>query len=107
MVGAVVLDDVLGDAEAVLGGELLQGGLPVEAGAHRRGRLHQRVEEPVDDLGGLVDAAAEVDRPDHRLDGVGEDRGLVATAGGLLAAAELDVLAEPDRRGRRRPARGR
>ena len=34
--------------------------------------------------------------PMTRLDGVGQDRGLVATAGGLLAAAELDVLAEPD-----------
>ena len=31
-----------------------------------------------------------------RLDGVGEDRGLVAAAGGLLAAAEPDVLAEPE-----------
>ena len=39
---------------------------------------------------------AEVDRADHRLDGVGEDRGLVAAAGRLLAAAELDVLAEAD-----------
>ena len=38
----------------------------------------------------------QVDRADDRLDGVGEDRGLVATAGGLLAAAELDVLAELD-----------
>ena len=45
---------------------------------------------------GDLDAAAEVDGADHGLDGVGEDRGLVAAAGGLLAAAELDVLAEPD-----------
>jgi hypothetical protein len=33
---------------------------------------------------------------DQGLDGVGEDRGLVAPAGALLAATELDVLAEPD-----------
>ena len=32
VVRALVLDDVLGDAEVVLGGELLEGGLPVQAG---------------------------------------------------------------------------
>ena len=42
---------------------------------------------------------AEVDRADHGLDGVGQDRRLVATAGGLLAATELDVLAEADHAG--------
>ena len=47
-------------------------------------------------LAGGLEAAAEVDGTDHGLDGVGEDRGLVAAAGRLLAAAELDVLAEPD-----------
>ena len=65
-------------------------------GAHRRGRLDQRVEEQVDDLGGALEAAGEVDRPDHGLDRVGEDRGLLAATGGVLAAAELDVVAEPD-----------
>ena len=89
------------------GGQLLEGGLPVEAGAHRGGRLHQRVEEAVHHLGGGLDAAGQVDRPDHRLDGVGQDRGLVATAGGLLAAAELDVLAEAEAAGHARPGRGR
>ena len=53
---------------------------------------NSRCTTSLDDL----EAAAEVDRADHRLDGVGQDRGLVAAAGGLLAAAELDVLAEPD-----------
>ena len=85
-----------GTPEVVLGGELLERGLPVQAGAERGGGLDQRVEEPVHDLGGHLDAAAEVDGADHGLDGVGEDRRLVAAAGGLLAAAELDVLAEPD-----------
>ena len=50
VVGAVVLDDVLGHAERVLGGELLQRGLPVEAGAQRGGRLDEGVEEQVHDL---------------------------------------------------------
>src|SRR4051794_15205233 len=97
VVGALVLDEVLGHTEAVLGGELLERGLPVEAGAHRRGRHDQRVEQQVDDLGGALEAAGEVDRPDHRLDGVGQDRRLLAASGGVLAAAELDVGAEPDR----------
>ena len=96
MVGALVVDDVLRDAEAVLGGELLQRGLPVEGGAERRGGLDERVEELVHEHRGDLDAAGEVDGADQRLDGVGEDRGLVATAGALLAATELDVLAEPD-----------
>ena len=96
VVGAVVLDDVLGDAEAVLGGQLLQGGLPVQAGAQRGRGLDERVEQQVDDVGRRLEAAAEVHRTDHRLDGVGEDRGLSAAAGRLLAAAELDVVTDTD-----------
>ena len=65
--------DVLGHAEPVLGGELLQAGLPVEAGAARGDVLEQAVEQAVDDPGGLVQAAVEVDRAEHRLEGVGED----------------------------------
>ena len=61
----------------MLGGELLQARLPVQPGAEAGGRGHQRVEEPVDHLAGDLEAAAEVDRADHRLDGVGEDRRLV------------------------------
>ena len=96
VVGAVVLDEVLRDAEAAVGRQLLQGGLPVEAGAHGRGGLHHRVEEPVDHVGRDLEAAAEVDGTEHRFDGVGEDRGLVAPAGRLLAPAELDVVAQTD-----------
>jgi hypothetical protein len=44
----------------VLGRELLQGGLPVQAGAHRGRGGDERVEEPVDDLGGGLEAAAEL-----------------------------------------------
>jgi hypothetical protein len=50
----------------------------------------------MDHLCGVVEAAAEVDRADHGLDRVGEDRGLVAAAGRLLALAELDVIAQAD-----------
>ncbi len=96
VVGTVVGEDVLGDTETVLGRELLQRRLPVEAGPHRGGFLDQRVEEAVDDRGGRLDPATEVHRADHGLDGVGEDRGLVTSAGRLLAAPELDVVAEPD-----------
>ena len=95
-----------GHAEAEGGRQLLEGGLPVEAGAHRGGLLHERVEQPVHHLGGGLDAAGEVDRPDDRLDGVGQDRGLVATAGGLLAAAQLDVLAEVEVAGHAREGAG-
>ena len=45
----------------------------------------------------IVEAPGEVDRPDHRLDGVGQDRRLVAPPGGLLAPAEPDVLTQADR----------
>src|SRR6478735_1044806 len=51
VVGALVGDDVLGHSEPVLGGELLQGGLPVQACTHRGGRLDERVEQAVHDHG--------------------------------------------------------
>jgi hypothetical protein len=44
----------------------------------------------VDELAGDLEAAAEVDGADDRLDGVREDRGLLAASGDLLTAAELD-----------------
>ena len=75
-------------------------GLPVQAGAHRGRRLDQRVEETVHHVRGGGDAAtAEVDGPDHGLDGVGEDRGLVATTGADLAPTQLDVLPQTDHPG--------
>ena len=108
MVGAVVLDDVPGSAEAEGGAELLQAGLPVQGGAAGGGLDEQRVEQPVDDPGRRVEPAAEVDRADQRLERVGEDRVLLPPAGGLLTAAEQQVRADAARRraaGRRRPAR--
>src|SRR3954454_2814233 len=89
VVGAVVLDEVLRHPEPVLGRELLQGGLPVEAGAERGRRVDQWVAEEVEHVGRALEPTRQVDRADHGLDGVGEDRGLLAAAGRVLAAAEL------------------
>src|SRR5512139_2348459 len=92
---AVLGDGVLGSPERVAGGDLLQAGFPVQAGA-QGGRLGQQgVDEVVHQLAGGVDAGGLVDRADDGLDGVGEDGVLVATAGRLLAAAEVDVVAQP------------
>src|SRR6478735_11184853 len=99
VVGSLVLDEVLRDTEAVQRAELLQARLPVQPRAHGGGRLHHRVEEQVHGAGGVLEAAGEVDRPDQRLDRVGEDRGLLAAPGRLLPLAEVDVDAEPDRAG--------
>src|SRR6478735_6473438 len=99
VVGAFVLDDVLGNAEVVQRAQFLQARLPVQAGAHRGRGLEHRVEEQVDDARGVLEAAAEVDGADQRLHRVGEDRGLLAATRGLLALAEADVHAEADRAG--------
>ena len=94
MVGAVVLGLVRRGAEAAGGAQLLQAGLPVQAGA-AGGRLdQQRVEQPVHEGGRRLQAQAEVDRTDQRLERVGEDRLLLPAAGGLLAAAQQQLRAE-------------
>src|SRR5512145_2471656 len=67
VVGPLVLDDVLGDAERVLRRELLEAGLPVQAGTEPRRGLHQGVEEQVDHVIGRGEPTAEVDRADDRL----------------------------------------
>ena len=51
VVGAGLGDQVLRNAEPLGRGELLEAGLPVQAGAEVRGLLDQRVEEPVHQLG--------------------------------------------------------
>ncbi len=97
--GPVPSSDVLRDAQVVVGGDLLQRGLPVEAGAELGGLGDHRVEDAVDDLGGAFDAELYVDRTEQRLDGVGQDRCLVATAGGFFAATEAYVVADAERTG--------
>ena len=69
-----------GTPSAELGGQLLQARLPVQAGAEGRGRRHQRVDQPVHEGAGDLDAVLDVDGADQRLERVGEDRGLVAAA---------------------------
>src|SRR3954452_9823457 len=91
VVGTVVLDVVDRSAQALAGAQLLQAGLPVQAGTPG-GRLgQQRVEQPVHDGGGGVQAETEVDGADERLQRVGEDRLLLLTAGRPLSAAQQQV----------------
>ncbi len=99
VVGADRGDLVVGHAEAVLGRQLLQAGLPVEADAVVGDLVEQRVEQLVDDLGRAGEPVLEVDRAEHRLEGVGQDAGLVAAAGDLFAPAQPHELAEPARSG--------
>ena len=77
-------------------GELLEARLPVQPGAPTDRRLDQRVEEVMDDDLRGGQAAGEVDGADDRLEGVGEDRRLVAPTGRLLASSEEQVVAQPD-----------
>src|SRR4051812_4005280 len=94
VVGAVVGDRVAGRPEPAAGGELLQAGLPVQAGAAGGGLDQQRVEQPVHDRRRRVQPAAQVDRAEQRLERVGEDRVLLPAPGGLLAAAQQKVRAD-------------
>ena len=61
--------------------------------------LDDRVEQRVHGASGGLDAVRDVDRADQRLEGVGQDRRLVPTAGGLLAPTEPDEDADVDRAG--------
>ena len=94
VVGSLLADAVLGRPERRAGRHLLQARLPVESGPERGGLLDERVEVVVHEARGEVDVGREEDGADERLEGVGQDRGLVAAAGRLLALAEHDVLPE-------------
>src|SRR6478672_641400 len=96
VVGALLGHAVLGHAEAGGGGELLQAGLPVQAGAEAGRGLHQRVEQVVHERAGRLEPGGEVDGADDRLHRVGEDRGLGAAAGALLTPPQHEVVAQPD-----------
>src|SRR5919112_2943737 len=91
VVRALLGDPVLGHAQVRRGGELLQAGLSIEAGAEQGRRFQQRVEEPVHDRAGGLQPVPQVHGPDQRLGGVGQDAGLRPAAGQLLAAAEVEV----------------
>ena len=94
VVGPGAVEHVARHAEIVVGGDLLQRRLPVEPRAELGGPRDEGVEDGVDDLGRPLDAELDVDGADDGLDGVGEDRRLAPPAGGLLAPAEPDVVAE-------------
>lgn len=94
VVRAGLRDQVLGDAEPFGRGEFLEAGLPVQAGTEVGGLLDQRVEQAVHQFGGRVEALVEIDRADHRFEGVGEDGRLVPAARALFTAAEPDEGAE-------------
>ena len=64
VVRALLGDAVLRDTERGRGGELLQAGLPVEAGAEGGRAAHQRVEQVVHERGGRGQPARQVDGAD-------------------------------------------
>src|SRR5215470_16667021 len=96
VVRAALLDLVVGHAEHLDRGELLQRGLPVQARAEPGRPRDDRVEQAGPQTPGLVQAAVDVHRADHGFERVSQDRGLVAAAGDLLAAAEPDVGAQAE-----------
>src|SRR5512133_3601793 len=88
VVGPLLLDGVGGHSAQAGGGQLLQRGLVVEGGPPA-GRLHHPVlEQPADQGGRPRQALVDVDGPEHGLEGVGQDGGLVAPARQLLAPAQ-------------------
>src|SRR5215467_4482753 len=94
VIGPALLDRVLRAAEILRSGELLERGLPVQAGAEASGPGDHRVEEPVHERIRCLHAPVEVDGTYHGLERVSEYRRLVAPAGALLALAETDVTPE-------------
>ena len=102
MIRAALLHVVLGHAEQLCRGQLLQRRLPVKASAQPRRQGDHRVEEPVYQGVRSRQAEVEVDGADHGLERVGQDRGLVPAASALLALAEVHVVAQPEAPGHAR-----
>ena len=96
VIGTGAVEDIGRHAERMVGGDLLQGGLPVEAGAEFGGRGHDRVENTVDDLGGSFDTELDIHRTEYGFDRVREDGRLFASSGGFLAATEQKMLAKAE-----------
>src|SRR5829696_5122880 len=96
VVGALLLDGVGGHPAQAGGGQLLERGLVVEGGP-AAGRLHHPVlEQPAHQGGGPGQALVQVDGPEHGLEGVGQDGGLVPAARQLLAPAQADGVADAE-----------
>ena len=95
MVGTVVLDDVA-RARPGRGRRRAPGGWSSSPGRRRGWRPRPAAGRTAGArcVDGGVQAAAQVHRADQRLERVGEDRVLLAAAGGLLAAAQQQVRAD-------------
>src|SRR5581483_12161408 len=87
-------DPVLGERVQILRRELLKERLVVASHALLDVGDHEGAEQALDQPPGHVETEIEVDRAEHRLEGVSQDAGLVAPPGHLLSPAEPDVLAE-------------
>ena len=94
VVGARLEHVVDGHAQPGERRDLLQARLPVQARTAGRDVGDEAVEEVVHEAPGGVDAVLQEHGPDQRLHRVGEDRGLVPPAGGLLAPPEVDERPE-------------
>ena len=94
MVRAAFLDVVFGRAQNLRRGQLLQRRFPVQARAQARRAGDHRVEQAVHERVRRREALVQVNGADDRLQGVGQDRGLVPAAGALLALAQADITAE-------------
>ena len=88
---------VLGRHPALRRQPLLERRLPVETVESTQGALKARSHMGDHHGARRLHAAVEVDRAEHRLEGVGQDGVLIATSGGPLTAAEVDVLSETER----------
>src|SRR5215208_4558176 len=94
VVGALLLDGVGGHPAQAGGGQLLERGLVVEGRPPPRRLHHPVLEQPAHQGGRPGEALVEVDGPEHGLEGVGQDRGLVPAAGQLLAPAQPHGVAD-------------
>ena len=92
----IIGDHVFGYTPLVLCAQFLQAGLPVQAGTQLGGLFQHRIKQPVYDVSRRRETAGQVDRTDHRFEGVGEDRCLLPTTGGEFTLAQVDVCPQAD-----------
>ena len=102
MIGARFADQLVADGPplVVRVDELLKGGLAVLGGGavfQRFGGKYVFLYQPVS----FLQAAVQIYRSQHRLEGVGQDGILVPAAALLLAPAQQDILPQPQPPGRR------